>query len=97
MRKIIILPFAEQDISDSVIYYSGKETGLDKRYLVILNQAFQLISSSPISFPIIWKSIRRFVVRDFPFSVYYIFENETIFIIAVFHNKRNPKVWKSRK
>ncbi len=28
MRKIIILPFAEQDIRDSVIYYSEKETGL---------------------------------------------------------------------
>jgi len=96
MRKIIILPFAEEDIRDSVIYYSEKETGLEKRYLVILNQAFQLISSNPFSFPIIWKSIRKFVVRDFPFSVYYIFENETIFILAVFHNKRNPKDWKSR-
>jgi len=97
MRKIIILPYAELDIRDSTNYYSDKESGLEKKYVIVLNQAFQLIEANPFSFPVIWKSIRKFVVRDFPFNVYYIIENETIFIIAVFHNKRNPKVWKSRK
>ena len=97
MRKIIILPYAESDIRNSIYHYSDKEIGLEKKYIVVLNQAFQLIEANPFSFPVIWKSIRKFVVRDFPFNVYYIIENETIFIIAVFHNKRNPKVWKSRK
>jgi hypothetical protein len=30
MRKIIILPFAELDIRDSVNYYTNKEEGLDR-------------------------------------------------------------------
>jgi hypothetical protein len=44
MTKIIILPFAEQDIKDAVIYYSGKKESLDKQFLSIINQAFQFIS-----------------------------------------------------
>jgi plasmid stabilization system protein ParE len=96
MRKIIILPYAELDIKDSINHYSDKEEGLDKKYIFVLNQAFQIIEANPFSFPLVLKSIRKFVVRDFPFNVYYIIENETIFIIAVFHNKRNPKGWKCR-
>jgi plasmid stabilization system protein ParE len=97
MRKIIILPHAEQDIRDSVIHYAGKEEGLEKQFLSILDQTFQLISRNPFSFPCIKNPIRKFTVRDFPFNIFYIVENEHIYILAVFHNKRNPKVWKTRK
>ena len=97
MREIIILPLAELDIKESVFFYTEKEAGLEKKYLEILNQAFQVIASNPLSFPLIRKTIRKFVVRDFPFNVYYIVDEDHIFIIAVFHNKRNPGFWKSRK
>jgi hypothetical protein len=39
MRKIIILPFAEPDIRDSVNYYANKEEGLDREYLKVINHA----------------------------------------------------------
>ena len=96
MRKIIILPFAELDIKDSIIDYVNKEVGLDKKFLTILNQAFQIISENPFSFPIIKQTIRKFVIKDFPFNIYYIVNEDHIFILAVFHNKRNPKIWKYR-
>lgn len=97
MNKIIVLPFAEQDIKDSIIYYAEKEEGLDKQFLSIINQAFQLISIKPFSFPFIKNPVRKFVIKNFPFNVYYIVENDVIYILAVYHQKRNPKMWKSRK
>lgn len=97
MRKIIILPFAEQDIKDSVNHYRDKEIGLEKSFLKILNQAILVISENPDSFPIIKKTIRKFVIKDFPFNIFYLVEEDTLYILAVFHNKRNPAIWKSRK
>jgi plasmid stabilization system protein ParE len=97
MRKIIILSYAEQDIRDSVVHYNENEKGLDKHFLAIINQAFQLISSKPFAFPFVKNPIRKFVIRDFPFNVYFVVEDDIVYILAVFHNKRNPKVWKTRK
>jgi toxin ParE1/3/4 len=85
MGKIIILPYAEQDIRDSVIYYAEKEEGFEKQFLSILNQTFQFISTNPFSFPEVKNSIRKFTIKDFPFNVYYIVEDEFIYILAVFH------------
>lgn len=97
MRKIIILPFAEQDIRDSVIHYTEKEVGLEKHFLAIINQAFQIISKKPFAFPFIKNPIRKFIIKDFPFNVYYFVEEDNIYILAVFHKKRDPKAWKTRK
>jgi plasmid stabilization system protein ParE len=97
MRKIIILPFAELDIRDSVNYYANKEEDLEKKYLKVINHAFLLISENPLSFPIVKHKIRKLAIKDFPFNIYYVFEKETIYILAVFHTKRSPKVWKTRK
>jgi toxin ParE1/3/4 len=96
MRKIIILPFAELDIKDSINYYSFKEEGLEKKYLQVIIHAFQLISDNPLSFPVVKYNIRKFTIKDFPFNIYYVFEIKTIYVLAVFHTKRNPRIWKLR-
>jgi plasmid stabilization system protein ParE len=96
MNKIIILPFAEQDIKDSVDYYKDKEEGLEIQYLNIINQAFQLISNNPLSFPLIKYKIRKFVVKEFPFNIFYLCEDSIIYILSVFHMKRDPKKWRRR-
>lgn len=97
MRKIIILPFTGQDIKDSVNHYKDQREGLDKQFLKIIDQAFRIISENPASFPIIKKRIRKFVIKDFPFCIFYLSDEEVIYILAVFHNKRNPGGWKSRR
>ena len=96
MKRIIILPFAEEDIKDSAKYYSEKEKDLDKQFLRVINQAFRLISDNPQSFPEVKMNIRMFVVKNFPFNIFYTVRNDSIFILAVFHMKRDPKRWKKR-
>ena len=36
------------------------------------------------------------LVRRFPYLVLYRLGDESISVIAVFHAKRDPKIWKSR-
>jgi plasmid stabilization system protein ParE len=96
MRKILILPFAEQDIKDSVSHYKDQGHGLEKHFLKVIDQAFRIISENPSYFPYVKKRIRKFVIKGFPFCIFYIVQEEDIYILAVFHNKRNPKNWKSR-
>jgi plasmid stabilization system protein ParE len=35
-------------------------------------------------------------VRRFPYSVFYSVESEQIVVLAVFHARRDPAIWKGR-
>ncbi len=72
MRKIIILPFAELDIRDSVNYYANKEEDLEKKYLKVINHAFLLISENwqlKISLSIYIMFLRKKLFIFLPYSI----------------------------
>ncbi|MBL1212682.1 MAG: hypothetical protein HND52_04870 [Ignavibacteriae bacterium] len=50
-----------------------------------------------MSYPKVYKNIRRALIRKFPFGIHYIIENEQVIVIAVFHVSRNPMDISSRK
>ncbi len=35
-------------------------------------------------------------VRRFPYGVFYVIENNTLVVLAIFHCAREPIIWKSR-
>jgi len=97
IRKVIILPFAELDIRSSVEHYKEQEDSLDIKFIKAINNTLSLISKNPNAFPIQKNNIRKAVVQVFPFCIYYVNTSEIIYILAVFHDKRNPRVWKHRR
>jgi plasmid stabilization system protein ParE len=41
-------------------------------------------------------TLRRAVIQRFPFAVFYEVTTDEIQVIAVFHSRRDPEMWKSR-
>jgi len=97
MKKIIILPFAEEDIKASVDFYADAGEELKIRFVEQLNNSFRTILKNPYACPKVKNQIRKFILSDFPFNIYFIDQTEALYILAVFHTMRNPKIWKSRK
>ena len=54
--------------------------------------------AAPQQFPVVWRVVRRAVLPDFPYSIFFVAadDGETVFVLAVLHHARNPKAWKSR-
>jgi plasmid stabilization system protein ParE len=69
--------------------------GLDLEFMQCIDAALTRIYSNPRVFPVVYGSLRRAVVRRFPFAILYEITAEEIQIIAVFHSRRNFDVWKS--
>ena len=40
--------------------------------------------------------VRRARVERFPFGVLYVYRNETVYVLGVFHYKKNPTSWMKR-
>ncbi len=97
MRLIFITPFAETDIHQIVGYYNTMKPELASYFLQILDQSFKLVSEKPLAFPVFYKKVRRFVVKGFPYSVFYTVETKSIYIIAILHMKRGPIVTRRMK
>ena len=48
------------------------------------------------SHPVVHRKTRMSVVRRFPYVILYRASDEGISVIAVFHAKRDPKIWRDR-
>ena len=89
--KIIFSPFAETDLTGSIQYYNEQKENLGNEFFQFVSNLIDRIKSNPKQFPIYYKKIRRANTYRFPFSKYFTIAKEDIFILAVFHNNRNPK------
>ena len=62
----------------------------------MLDDVFTRIVKTPEIHAVVYRSLRLTLVKRFPYVVCYLFENETVYVVAVFHGHRDPAVWKSR-
>jgi toxin ParE1/3/4 len=95
-RKVIILDPAEQDIKEAIEYYNSHSRKAKDDFLFVLDVTFSLIGDTPEAFPFSYNPVRKCVVEKFPFVIHYFEEKETIYVLAVFHDKRNPGNLKKR-
>ncbi|HKG47341.1 MAG TPA: type II toxin-antitoxin system RelE/ParE family toxin [Pyrinomonadaceae bacterium] len=89
-------PEAEAELTEARGWYSHHHQDLDLEFMECIEVALSLIRSNPHLFPVVYRSLRRAVVRRFPFAIFYEVSADEIQIVAVFHSRRNPEVWKSR-
>ena len=86
--------FAEFD--EAFDWYERQRPGLGVEFVERVQDAFDRISRAPELHAIVHRDIRRALVRKFPYSVFYRIRDGQIVVLAVFHGKRNPNVWKRR-
>lgn len=87
---------AEIDLDKSYAFYHQDSPKVADTFFKQINIAFDNIRQSPKSFPIVYKSVRKYVVKKFPFVIYYQLVDKLIQIVAIFHTSRNPEIWNAR-
>ena len=95
--SLIIRPQAEIDISDAYDWYNSRLSNLGSEFIDSLDDTFNSMLNGPESYAIVYKNIRRALVHRFPYAVYYIQEESRLIVLAVFHFRRDPKLWQTRK
>ena len=90
--KVIITPKANFEINQSIDWYNEQKAGLGKRFYSKLKTTVKYIRKNPLLFEKKYKIFRCATVDVFPFIVvYFIDNNYTIVISAVFHTSRNSE------
>lgn len=97
MYKLIVKPFAEEDAAKAATWYNNKSKGLGNEFLLALDAKINAIQRNPSHFQEVYKNIRRALTNRFPYGIFFIVESDTIYILAILHTSRNPKIWKDRE
>jgi plasmid stabilization system protein ParE len=95
-RRLTIRPDAELDVSDATAWHEKRRTGLGDEFLDELDSVLRRVSKSPFQFPKVKNNIRRALLRRFPYAVYFGVTRESVEIIALLHQHRDPRTWEKR-
>ena len=88
-------PEIERDLQEIYSWYEEKLFGLGNEFLQIFYSSLELITENPFQFPKIYKNIHRYLLRKFPYALYYIVKDDLIIVMGAFHHSRDPKKIKS--
>jgi toxin ParE2 len=87
---------AEDELSEAFEHYEQITAGLGVRLVAEVRDAVRLLEEYPRNSPVIARDIRRKVLREFPYSVFYLATTEEVIILAVAHQSRRPLYWRRR-
>ena len=94
--NLIIRPEARVDLLDTFQWYQEQREGLGFDFKLCIDEVISTIQKNPLIHKPLFQNVRRAVTKRFPFGVFYIFDNNTIVILAVIHARRDPMNWKKR-
>ena len=94
--KIKISEEAKLDLEDAYQWYESQINQLGSEFIRVVDKNLASIQKNPFAYPIIYNNVRRKLLPRFPYGLFYIIQENLIFVFACFHVKRDPKQWKRR-
>ena len=89
-------PDAEGELRGSFLWYESQRKSLGSEFARCVDEAIEKIRNRPEMYPAVHNHIRRVLVNRFPFGVFYESDPTEIRVLAIYHAKRNPLLWKTR-
>jgi toxin ParE1/3/4 len=92
---------ARSEYLAALTYYEARESGLGSLFAQQVDEALAPALTFPAAFRVVHGKPPRFEfraarLRSFPVSVIYIVRDDTLVVVAVFHDRRRPNYWLSR-
>jgi plasmid stabilization system protein ParE len=96
MKKSVLSPCALCDADDARRWYEAREPGLGSEFVRALEECLSRIEDNPELSRIVLPPYRKTLMRRFPFQVIYEVRDDCLWILAVYHAKRDPSQLRKR-
>lgn len=88
---------AQLEMNEAADEYDLARAGLGDEFLSVVATAIETIVEAPHRWPLLDLRHHRFVLRRFPYSVFYRFDEVEVIVVAVAHQKQRPHYWGRRR
>ncbi|MGB3491129.1 MAG: type II toxin-antitoxin system RelE/ParE family toxin [Elainellaceae cyanobacterium] len=93
---LVFRPEVRDDLSDAYDWYESQRLGLGDEFIDCVDELLNRVCTMPESYAIVYRDVRRAVIKRFPYAVYYRVISSRVVVTAIFHGQRDPKLWRSR-
>jgi plasmid stabilization system protein ParE len=87
---------ARADVADARQWYRRRDPALAPRFLRAVDECVDQLLAHPEIGPIVEGSIRRLLLRGFPYGVFYRLYGDEAVVIACLHGARSSRAWRRR-
>ena len=94
--RIVIRPAAAADIDEAFEWYENRREGLGREFLEAVDAGIASVNSNPVMYQVVHREIRRVLIHQFPFGIFYRIYGDVIVVIACMHGRRDPTRWSTR-
>lgn len=70
MYTVVFTQAARAELIEAQDWYEGEAPGIGRRFRDAIDALAERMSASPRQFPIVFKNVRRALVRRFPYSLF---------------------------
>ena len=77
-------------------WHEARRDGLGYEFVAEVRAVFHKIEENPLHHAVVYRNVRRALVRRFPYKVFYYVERDKAEVIGVVHAKRHPRFWQQR-
>ena len=92
---------AADEVEEAMLWYENRRDGLGSAFLDSVDEAISDVAMWPQSGAMVQGlshlAVRRLSIGRFPYHLAYIQSDNSIHILAVAHDKRQPGYWASRR
>lgn len=89
--SVVFRRIAKREFDDAISWYEDRREGLGQDFSVAVERLLERIALSPNQFACVRGDMRRAVLQRFPYSIYFVFEDYRIVVLAIFHARRDPE------
>ncbi len=97
MPKFLVRRVAQLEIQDTANWYEDRESGLGARFIGEVDACFESIRLAPRRYPAVYREIRRALLKQFPYAVYFVLREDSVIVVGCMHTSRHPKRWQRRR
>jgi len=83
-------------MAEAVRWYEEQSPGLGAEYLRAVEIGIASAGRHPLIYAAVYRSVRRILLRRFPFALFFVVKDDAVVILACLHGKRHPDRLKSR-
>lgn len=94
--QLVIDPLARDDVAEARDWYDGRQPGLGDEFVQEVNAAVGRFRNQPLVHAPFYRTLRRAVLRRFPYIVLYRVDGTTVTVVGVRHGRSDPRGWQSR-
>jgi plasmid stabilization system protein ParE len=94
--KVFVLPDAEAEIAAAFSWYLERNPQAAEAFRAEVLETIDSLSDAPTKWKLGEDGTRRRVLRHFPYTVFFDVEGDSVFVLAVAHQRRAPGYWRTR-